>query len=134
MARKARLTDTRHDPLVIVLPIRPGKVGMTARLKEKRKDHRVRSALPVSVNKASGTMRDISASGAYFWVSGTYAIGDSISFSVGLNPDKSRIEWKCEGTVVRVEPRGNVVGVAVKITRTAVEPVRRHEIVSVEAS
>jgi hypothetical protein len=134
LARKARLTDTRHNLLGVGLPIRPGKVGMTARLKEKRKDYRVRSALPVSVNKASGVTRDMSASGAYFWVSGTYAIGDSISFSIGLDPDKSRIEWKCEGTVVRVEPRGNVIGVAVKITRTAVEPIRRDEMVSGEAS
>ena len=134
MGRERDLKDTPRDQFVIFLPIKSREVGMTARLKEKREEQRVRTALPVSVDKASGIMRDMSESGAYFWISGTYAIGDTISFSIGLNPDKSRIVWKCEGTVVRVEPRGNDIGVAVKIVRTAVETIRQEEIVRVEAS
>jgi len=94
---------------------------MTATLVEKRKDVRLLTALPVSLEKATGITRDMSASGAYFWISGQHAIGDTISFTMGLKPDRSGMVWKCEGEVVRVEPRGTYAGVAVRITRSTVE-------------
>lgn len=95
---------------------------MTARLVEKRKDVRLVTGLPVSLEKATGIIRDMSASGAYFWISGNHAIGDKISFTVGLKPEWSGMVWKCEGAVVRVEPRGTHTGVAVRISQSAVEP------------
>lgn len=97
---------------------------MTAPLVEKRKDVRLLTALPVSLEQATGITRDMSASGAYFWISGQHAIGDKISFTIGLKPDRSGMVWKCEGEVVRVEPRGTFAGVAVRITRSTVESLK----------
>jgi len=94
---------------------------MTARLAERRNHHRVRTALPVSLESATGIMRDMSASGAFFWLSGVHAIGETVSFSIPLQTGGGRTVWKCEGDVVRTERRGTEVGVAVKITRTTVE-------------
>jgi hypothetical protein len=95
---------------------------MTARLVEKRKDVRLLTALAVSLEEATGIIRDMSASGAYFWISGKHAVGDRIRFTIGLKPDRSGIVWTCEGEVVRVVPRGTYAGVAVRITRSTVEP------------
>jgi hypothetical protein len=95
---------------------------VTARLAERRNNYRVRTALPVSLESATGILRDMSASGAFFWLSGTHAIGETVSFSIGLQTSGGRTVWKCQGDVVRTEPRGTDVGVAVKITSTTVEP------------
>ena len=92
---------------------------MTAKLAEKRRDYRVRTALPVSLENATGVTRDMSASGAFFWISGTHAIGESISFSLELKTAEGSTVWTCQGDVVRTEPRGNDIGVAVRITEAA---------------
>jgi len=94
---------------------------MTAKLSELRKDRRVDTALPVVLENATGVTRDMSASGAFFWTSGTYAPGQSISFAVELKTAGGRMMWKCRGDVIRTEPRGNDVGVAVRITESATE-------------
>jgi len=93
---------------------------MTAKLAERRNNYRVRVALPVSLENATGIMRDMSASGAFFWTSGNHAVGDKISFAIELQ-DGTKTVWTCEGVVVRVEPHGENVGVAVRITGTTVE-------------
>ena len=87
---------------------------------EKRKHVRIRAELPVSLEKATGITRDISATGAFFWTSGNHAIGDRIGFAIELK-NGSGMVWSCEGEVVRVQLRGKNVGVAVKITETTVE-------------
>jgi hypothetical protein len=89
---------------------------MTAGLPEKRRDKRIDVALPVMLEDATGVTRDVSASGAFFWVSGAYAIGEPISFSMGRKTKSGKFMLKCRGDVVRTEPRGNDVGVAVRIT------------------
>jgi hypothetical protein len=94
---------------------------MTKKLIGRRKDVRLRTELPVSLEKATGITRDMSASGAFFWTSGNHAVGDKISFAIGLKGGSGMV-WSCEGEVVRVEPRGKDVGVAVKIIRSTVEP------------
>ena len=48
------------------------------------------------------------------------AVGDKISFAIELQ-DGTKTVWTCEGVVVRVEPHGGSVGVAVRITGTTVE-------------
>jgi len=50
--------------------------------------------------------------------------GELISFSIELFTPEGRMMWKCKGDVVRTEPRGNDVGVAVRITKTAMEPIK----------
>jgi len=98
---------------------------MTARLAERRSFYRVRTALPVSLEGAKGVMRDMSTSGAYFWIDGTHAPGESINFSIHLQSAEGETVWNCRGNVIRIEPRDSNTGVAVKITDTTVDPVQR---------
>jgi len=95
---------------------------MTARLAETRRDDPLDTALPVPLENATGIGRDMGASGAFFWMSGTHAIGEPVSFAIELQPSRERMIWTCRGVVVGVEPRGNEAGVVVKITGTGVRP------------
>ena len=65
--------------------------------------------------------RDVSASGIFFEIDATYALGSSIRFTVKLDTPGGPVNLKCEGEIVRIEPRGPKVGVAVKITESAME-------------
>ncbi|MDH3286716.1 MAG: PilZ domain-containing protein [Betaproteobacteria bacterium] len=95
---------------------------MTAVQPEKRRDQRVDTALPVFLENATGVTRDVSASGVFFWTSGTHAIGESISFSMRVQRPEGNVMLKCRGDVVRTEPRGTHVGVAVAISESVMEP------------
>lgn len=98
----------------------------SAGLPEKRGHKRIVVALPVILENATGVTRDVSASGAFFWVSGAYAIGEPISFGMGRKTKAGKSMLNCRGVVVRTEPRGHNVGVAVRITGSAMEPVPSH--------
>ena len=97
---------------------------MKAKLpKKKRKHQRANTAMRVFLKSATGVTRDMSASGAYFWTSGTYAIGESISFSIELKTAGGRMMRKCKGEVLRVERQDSShVGVGVRITESRMEP------------
>ena len=97
------------------------RAGMRAGQTERRKDKRVETELPVFVGNARGVTRDMSPSGAFFWISGRYAVGESVSFSMEMKTAGGRMIWKCRGNVVRTEPRAHDVGVAVRITESAME-------------
>lgn len=96
---------------------------MTAKLPELRRDQRYHAALPVFLGNAMGATRDMSTSGVYFWKDGMFLCmpGDSISFEIELQTANGRMMWKCQGAVVRVEPLGDMVGVAAKITESTME-------------
>jgi hypothetical protein len=97
---------------------------MTARLAERRNHHRVRTVLPVCLENATAVMRDMSTSGAYFWIDGMHAIGETVTFSVRFQSSAGGgTVWTCRGNVVRTEPRDSDIGVAVKITETTVESI-----------
>lgn len=83
---------------------------------------RAGARLPMSLEKATGITRDMSAAGAFFWISGRHPVGETISFSIGLKTDWGTMAWVCQGEVVRPERRGVELGAVVKITRTAIEP------------
>ena len=89
---------------------------MTSALQEKRRDKRVGLGWPVFLDNAVGITRDVSASGVFFWAMGTYPVGHSISFWMGRTPTSEKFMLKCRGVVSRTEPRGNYVGVAVRIS------------------
>jgi hypothetical protein len=91
---------------------------------QKRKDRRVDTPLLVFLENRRGVTRDMSASGAFFWTSGTYAPGEPISFVIELKTAGGRMMWKCRGDVVRTEPRDHMVGVAARITESAMEPAK----------
>ena len=94
---------------------------MTARLAERRNEQRFGTALPVYFSNATGMLRDMSASGAYFWTPNKFSVGETVSFSIGLDGSDGKTLWKCQGNVLRAEPQDGHFGVAVKITSTTVE-------------
>ena len=103
---------------------------MTARLEERRNHYRVRTALPVYLGTTRAVLRDMSTSGAYFWTSGTHAVGEQVNFSVQVQSSEGRTAWNCRADIVRVEPRDSDTGVAVRIKKTSVatprqQPARR---------
>ena len=78
--------------------------------------------MPVFLKNAEGITRDVSASGVFFWTSESIcAPGELIRFSVELKRPKGRMKLKCQGDVVRTEPRNGEMGVAVKITDSAMK-------------
>jgi hypothetical protein len=84
---------------------------------ERRLQQRFRIGLPVKLESGTGTTRDISASGIYFETSRGFRQGELISFSVAFEHvgTGGPLHMKCEGQVVRVEPLGEQVGVAVRV-------------------
>ena len=87
-----------------------------------RKDKRFDTPMLVFLENARGVTRDTSTSGAFFWTSGTYTPGQPISFAIELKTAGGRMMWKCKGEVLRAKPRDDDVGVAVRITESAMEP------------
>jgi len=95
---------------------------MIAQEPDRRRGQRIQIALPVFLKNSEGITRDVSASGVFFWTSEpTCALGELISFSVELKRPEGRMMLKCQGDVVRTEPHDGMVGVAVKITESAME-------------
>ena len=98
---------------------------MTVELAEREIDIRAAAEFPDALEKATGIVQDMSTSGAYFWISGEHSVGKTISFSIAIKTDFGPMVWVCQGDVVHTEQRGSEIGAAVKITRTAVEPISR---------
>ena len=94
---------------------------MDRREPEKRKEGRIVTTLSVNLEALTGVTRDVSASGVFFEVDANYKVGDEISFSVELNTPGGKLLLKCEGEIVRIEPCGPHVGIAVRITKSALE-------------
>ena len=88
---------------------------------EKRKHQRIHIALPVFLKNGTGTTRDVSASGMFFWTAGLCTAGDFIGFEVELRRPVGKMRLKCNGSVIRTESRNSDIGVAVKITDSSME-------------
>jgi len=88
---------------------------MTKVDQEKRKRERVCTALPVRLGAATGTTRDVSASGIFFEINAPDVVGDLISLTVELDTPRGKRMLRCKGDVVRIEPSDSRIGVAVKI-------------------
>ena len=96
---------------------------MKAKLSNKRRRHRANTGMRVFLKSTTGVTRDMSASGVYFWISGTYAIGESIRFSIELKRAGRRMMRKCKGEVLRVDRQDSSrVGLAVRITESTMVP------------
>ena len=94
---------------------------MANRDREKRGGERISTALPVNLGGASGVALDVSASGIFFETDSSYALGNLVSFTVEINAPVGKMLLKCQGDIVRIEPRGSRVGVAVKIIESTME-------------
>ena len=88
---------------------------------QNRLDKRVDTPLLVYLENTRGVTRDMSASGAYFWTSGNYKVGDPIDFTVDMKTAGGRMLWRCRGNIIRVDPRDYMVGLATKITESKME-------------
>lgn len=73
---------------------------------------------------ATGITRDVSASGIFFEIDASFALDSTIGFAVEMDTPGGKIMLKCHGNIVRIEPRGSRVGVAVKIVESTMETVK----------
>lgn len=88
---------------------------------DQRAEERVSAAWPVDLGAATGVTCDVSASGMFFETDAIYALGNEITFGVELDTPGGKLILRCRGSIVRLEPRENRVGVAVKITESKLE-------------
>ncbi len=89
------------------------------------REERVRTALPVHLDRGTGITRDVSASGVFFETDTNYTAGSEISFSIELDSPGGKMMLRCQGQIVRVEHRDGKVGVAAKIIESRLEPVKK---------
>jgi hypothetical protein len=90
---------------------------------ENRIVSRVHTALPVILENATGITRDVSASGVFFWTDGgSFTAGDPINFAVQIRRPAGKMTLMCRGDVVRAEQYEAMLGVAVRITESTMEP------------
>jgi len=118
LVRIVRQPTSRLDQLAHTFRLRRTRTNdrtASRRSVEKRKDQRADTALFVYTENARGVTRDVSASGAFFWTGGRYAVGASIRFAIEHNTANGREISNCRGHVLRIEPRDYMVGVAASI-------------------
>ena len=90
--------------------------------REKRRgERRVLTALSVNIGNAKGVTRDVSASGIFFETDAMYTLGNPVSFTVEFDSAAGKMLLNCRGDIVRLEPRGTLVGVAVKIIESTMK-------------
>lgn len=89
----------------------------------RRRDERISTSFPVTVNGSAGKTRDISASGIFFEVDEDTKLGSKIQFSVQLDTPGGILKLVCEGEVIRLEKRDGKLGVAAKILSQEMESV-----------
>src|SRR5262245_43133655 len=90
----------------------------TRSLQDRRRAPRFRVALPIELTDGTAVTRDLSACGVFFVTSRAFVPGEDIQFALVLehvDPGRS-VRLRCRGRVVRVEPYGTGMGVAVAIS------------------
>lgn len=89
---------------------------------EKRRDQRIRAALPVRTGGAVGITRDVSESGIFFETDAYHRPGSAISLYIDVDTPGGPITLACNGVIVRVERLASRVGLAIRITDTSISP------------
>jgi hypothetical protein len=89
----------------------------------RRNEDRISMAVPVHLQGgASGTTRDISASGIYFETDLEPILESPLDFTVEFrNGGVGGLSLRCRGQVLRVEPVGGRIGVAAKLIESKLE-------------
>ena len=86
----------------------------------RRRAERYPLKLQVELAHGAGMTRDVSIAGVYFVTDQPYRAGDSIEFTLVFAEaaPPAAIRLRCQGKVVRIEPReaAGEVGLAVQIT------------------
>ena len=90
---------------------------------EKRKAPRFQGKLDVALEKGTGVTRDFSTIGIYFETDQSFSPADPLEFFLNLeHTDQGpQVPVRCLGEVVRVEPMGEKMGVAVAISSFGLE-------------
>jgi len=91
------------------------------RADQRRTEERVPAALGVSVEGGRGVTRDVSASGLYFEIEGSFKAGSPIDLAIDLELPSGPMLLCCHGSIVRVEERDGRAGVAVRITESVLK-------------
>ena len=85
--------------------------------RDKRRAQRFRVTLPVGLHGGMAMTRDLSACGVFFETTLTFVLGECLRLTLILehvDPGR-RLRLQCRGRVVRIEPCGVGVGVAMDI-------------------
>ena len=82
------------------------------------------------LESATAVTRDVSPSGVFFWThGGSFVAGNRITFAVQVSKPAGRMGLVCRGDIVRTERYENMLGVAVSIRESAIEPLpQRHPV------
>jgi hypothetical protein len=84
---------------------------------EKRSSQRIQVEIPVYIGQEETITCDVSWSGIYFLTDQSFVKGDDLNLSLELTyalPGK-KITLDCQGEAVRIEQRGEKIGIAAKI-------------------
>lgn len=90
---------------------------------EQRKETRYTVELPVDMEETGGVTRDLCTSGVFFETNKSFTPGQTIEFSINFAGLSYPILLKCVGEIVRIEDKGQKIGVAASITSYGVEKV-----------
>jgi hypothetical protein len=96
---------------------------------ERRKSTRFQIKLSVEFDKGTGVTRDFSGSGVYFETDQSFSPSDPLEFFMNLKHSDlgSQTRVRCRGQVVRVEPLGERMGIAVAINSYGFENLHQPE-------
>ena len=96
---------------------------------ERRKSTRFQGELPVEFEKGIGVTRDFSALGVFFETDQSFFPADPLEFFLNLEHSDlgPQTRVRCRGEVVRVEPMGERMGVAVAISSYGFESLSQPE-------
>jgi hypothetical protein len=93
--------------------------------KDSRQNDRVNAMLPVRFEEGGvGVTRNLSPGGVYFIVDESVTAGHPVRFSLEFTSGdtaSAELYLECVGHVVRVEPVGGKLGVAVQLTESRLE-------------
>lgn len=90
--------------------------------KERRTELRETLALPVSIgHRAQGVTRDLSESGAFVETDWDQSLDGVLDLEFTLASPQVRFRFVAQGAVLRTEPVGDRLGVAVQLLATRME-------------
>jgi hypothetical protein len=81
-------------------------------IQERRRVPRYRLDAEIAVNNGRGRTIDLSADSVYFESARAYAPGDEVSLVFPFEHGARETSVRCTALVVRVDPRGNLFGIA----------------------
>jgi len=98
------------------------KKHRSATFKEHRIEPRERISLPLRLgNGSQGITRDISASGLFFETDREQQVGSLVDFEIEFDRLGGLMKFKAQGKIVRIEPRADKTGAALKFLVSRLE-------------